>query len=77
MPSGEPLLLDPGRWRGGKTLLRDLANFVLVLVFYALCYTVGFGALAIDRLTAGTRRSATPCYDAFIAAVEFIDNGGR
>jgi hypothetical protein len=67
----EPLLLSPGVAAGARTLAGDLVNYTLVLLFTVLCHTVGRSALLLDR------RFGSRWYDRFIAANEYIDNGGR
>jgi hypothetical protein len=67
----EPRFLDGGVLRTTATLARDFVNFVLVLVFYALCWTVGSAAFMLDNMF------HTGLYERFIRLVERIDDGGR
>ncbi|MEU3624876.1 hypothetical protein [Amycolatopsis coloradensis] len=69
--SSEPRFLDSGRMYMIGTLVRDFGNFVLGLVFYALCWSVGAVAFLIDKLF------RTELFERFVRLAEIVDDRGR
>ncbi|MGH3698700.1 MAG: hypothetical protein ACRDRU_24620 [Pseudonocardiaceae bacterium] len=70
MPS-EPRFLNSGVLYTMGTLARDFTNFVLGLVFYALCWSVGAAAFMIDKMF------HTGLFERFVRLAELVDDRGR
>lgn len=66
-PPREPLFLASAPFQIASTLARDFVNFSLILVFYAVCWSVGSLAYMIDNMF------ATRWFDSFIRMVEYLD----
>jgi hypothetical protein len=68
-PPKEPLFFSDDRAYVARALGTDLANYMLTLVFYLLCGTVGSLASVFDRVF------RADLFERFICMIEYADQG--